>query len=227
VFRDAFLKLKEQVETACDLSGRPVGSVMVLPVTKTIPVVTIREAHQDGFRNFGESRVQELFEKKSQLPADIHWHFIGHLQTNKVKKLMGEVALIHSLDSLRLAACISSEAQKKNWEAPVLLEVNTSGESSKSGFEPGELERVLDNLQKLPRIRFKGLMTIGPLTEDRSARRRAFADLRKLKERLVNRFQKNIFTELSMGMSQDFADAIEEGATIIRIGTLLFGERTK
>jgi hypothetical protein len=226
-YADTFFQLKSQIDEILKRTGREKDSVTILPVSKTVPVEKIREAYQAGMKRFAESRVQELLEKRSVLPSDIEWDFIGHLQTNKAKQIGGEVGLIHSLDSLRLAECLNEIGQKKNCRIPVLIEVNTSQETSKFGFSPENLEAALEDLQRLSNLEFRGLMTLGPLTEDRDRSRRSFALLRQIKERIQNRFDKMIFKELSMGMSQDFEPAIEEGATLLRIGTLLFGEREK
>jgi pyridoxal phosphate enzyme (YggS family) len=223
-FSDAYCQLEERIRHACERSGRARETVRVIAVSKTIPTAAIEEAYQAGCRFFGESRVQEFLEKKPLLPSDIQWHFIGHLQTNKAKKIVGEANLIHSLDSVHLAATLSVEGEKRNADVPVLIQVNTSEEGTKGGFLAKDLEEACDEMQKLPRLQFRGLMTIGPLTEAKDAQRKSFRLLREHRDRLKGRFGDG-FQELSMGMTQDFEIAIEEGATMLRIGTLLFGER--
>jgi len=198
---------------------------MILPVTKTVPLGAIREVYKAGERVFGESRVQELLEKKPQLPSDIQWHFIGNLQTNKAKFIVGEADLIHSLGSIRLGEALEQEAERRGERVSCLVQVNVSQDPAKGGFKPDEVEASLDLLQKFRQLDLKGLMTIGPLTQDETAVRNSFRGLRELREKLENRFPTGSFKELSMGMSGDFEIAIEEGATIIRIGSLLFGDR--
>ena len=217
--------LQERVSLALSRANRPKGSVKILAVTKTVSAKTILDAYALGHRQFGENRVQELIVKRKELPSDIEWHFIGHLQTNKVKQVVGEVALIHSLDSIHLAQALRQEGDKRGVEVPVLIQVNTSRESTQYGFSPEECEQAFDELQKIPHLSFRGLMTIAPLSEDESKVRGAFKLLRELKEKYSNRFDSEAFKELSMGMTHDFEWAIEEGATIIRVGTLLFGKR--
>ena len=178
-----------------------------------------------GIRDFGENRVQEWLEKKNELPKDIQWHLIGHLQTNKVKHCIARASLIHSVDSLKLAQAIEKEAAAKNWIADCLIQVNTSGEASKFGASEHEAEKLVEEVLKLPNIQLKGLMTIGPLTEDESKIRKAFRDLRLLREKMAEQFPKSDFKFLSMGMSDDFEIAVEEGANLLRIGRAVFGER--
>lgn len=207
-------------------------------VTKTVSVERIREAFEAGHRDFGENRVQELVEKKPELPADIRWHFIGQLQTNKVKLLFKafdgatEPFLLHSLDRIALAEEIEKQAEKRGIEVEAFLEVNTSGEATKSGFSPEDLPAAAQKIKALNRIRIRGLMTVGPLTQDEQKIRSSFRTLRELRDRLFPNWpagrpieEKGVPLELSMGMSSDFEIAIEEGATIVRIGSAVFGER--
>ncbi len=192
-------------------------------MTKTLPAERIREAYEAGFRDFGENKVQELVQKKPGLPTDIRWHFQGHLQTNKVKSLLREINLLHSLDRMALAEEIQKQAQKRNLSVEALVQVNISREETKSGFSPEEVEEVIGKLAAFDRIRLRGFMTIGPTTEDTEAARACFEKLRVLRDKLQSKFPH--LQELSMGMSSDFEPAIEEGATIVRIGTAVFGER--
>ena len=185
----------------------------------------MREAYEAGIRDFGENRVQELLAKKTSLPGDVRWHFQGRLQTNKVKSLWGEIVLLHSLDRLELAEEIQKQAQKKNSDLDALLQVNTSGEETKAGFQPEETERAVTTLKNFSHIRLQGLMTIGPFAEDEKKVRAGFERLRTLRDGLQKKFPEIPLRHLSMGMSSDFEWAVEEGATIVRIGTAVFGER--
>jgi len=189
--------------------------VTVVAVSKNQPVPKILELYNQGCRDFGESRVQEWELKKKVLPDDIVWHFIGTLQKNKAQKVVGHVGLIHSVDSLELAERISMLSVKKNIVSKILLEVNTSGESTKHGFFENEL--AIEAIKNLPGISVEGLMTMAANTEDEEKIRASFRKLRELKEKYA-------LKELSMGMSHDYRIAIEEGATIIRVGSLLFGD---
>jgi hypothetical protein len=202
--------------------------VTTVLVTKTVPPSRIWEAWDLGWRDFGESRVQEFKEKKRNLPAEIRWHFVGRLQTNKVKSIVGEIELLHSLDRVALAEEIEKQAEKMGGSAravPLLIQVNTTGEATKSGFAPDELEKAVETLAKFGSLRIRGLMTIGPLTEDQEAVRSSFRKLRLLRDGLREKFSGLPITHLSMGMSSDFELAVEEGATLLRIGTAVFGER--
>lgn len=194
-------------------------------MTKNVPVERIREAFEAGIRDLGENRVQELVKKKTELPAEIRWHFIGHLQTNKVKSVLGETALLHSLDRIALAEEIQKQAQKRNLTVDTLVQVNTSGEMTKSGFQPEEVEEALERLKSFDRIRIRGLMTIAPTSQDPV--RDCFRRLLILRDKIQEKFSDLDLYHLSMGMSSDFEIAVEEGATILRIGTAVFGERKK
>jgi pyridoxal phosphate enzyme (YggS family) len=220
----------ENIETviraACQRSERQRAEVALVAVSKGQSAETIMEAYQCGQRAFGENRVQELLTKLDALPADIEWHLIGHLQRNKVKYIIGKVALIHSVDSLRLAEEIDKEAEKRGICQEILLEVNVAGEEAKHGVAPAEAGELAKAVAALPHIRLKGLMTVAPYVEDDEENRRHFASLQQL---LVDIKGKNVdnkhisdFKELSMGMSGDYRVAVEEGATMIRIGTVLF-----
>lgn len=214
------------MEQACEKSGRAAGDVKLIAVSKTKPVSMLREAYDLGCRDFGENKVQELVEKYEQLPKDIRWHMIGHLQRNKVKYIVDKVCMIHSVDSLRLAEEISREAVKHNVTVSVLVEVNVAEEESKFGVTAQETLPLVEQIAKLPNIVVKGLMTIAPYVENPSENRLYFE---KLKQIYVDIIQKNIdnvsMEELSMGMTGDYEVAVEEGATYIRVGTGIFGER--
>ena len=216
----------ERIEKACLRAGRDPKEVRLLGATKTVPPEKIRRFYECGLRTFGENRVQEFlkkYEELSDLPID--WHFIGRLQTNKVKYLMGKVSLIHSLDRESLADEIDKRAKKSGIVQEVLIEVNVGGEETKGGVEPENLRALFEYTLSRENIRVLGLMTIPPYLEDPEKVRPFFAKLRKMKEDLEREFSMKL-PHLSMGMSHDFEVAIEEGATIVRVGTLLFGERS-
>ena len=211
---------------AAERSGRKGEDVLLVAVTKLHDVDEINEAIDCGITDIGENKVQELTEKEEVLPKDINWHMIGHLQRNKVKYIAGKVALIHSVDSVRLAKTISDEAVKHNCEIPILIEVNVAGEESKFGVSPEETISLIEEIAQFPSIRVEGLMTIAPYVEDPEENRPVF---RKLKELSVDIATKNInnvrMAILSMGMTGDYEVAVEEGATLVRVGTGIFGER--
>lgn len=199
----------------------------LIAVSKTKPITMIKEAYDYGIRDFGENKVQEILEKYDRLPNDIRWHMIGHLQRNKVKYLIDKVFLIHSVDSYRLAQEISKEAQKKNVDVDFLIEVNISEENSKYGTSG--YQNTLDlvrHVSQLPRIHLKGLMTVAPYTENSEDNRVYFAKLRQLAVDIMKENIDNISMDiLSMGMTGDYVVAIEEGATYVRVGSGIFGER--
>ena len=224
--KENLASIHERIEAACRRSGRDPSEVRLIDVTKTKPVSMLYEAYEAGERLFGENKVQEIVWKKPELPADVSWHMIGHLQTNKVKYLMDTAAMIHSIDSEKLASAVSAAAVKAGRIMPVLLEVNMAGEESKFGLSPDEVLPLVLKIKDLPGISVRGLMTIAPYTEDAETNRVYF---RKLKELAVDINEKSIdnitMYELSMGMTGEFEVAIEEGATFVRIGTAIFGER--
>lgn len=199
----------------------------LIAVSKTKPVPMLEEAYRAGIRDFGENKVQELVDKYQQLPGDIRWHMIGHLQRNKVKYIVDKVFLIHSVDSLRLAEEISKEALKKNVDVNILIEVNIAEEDSKFGLQrKEELLKLLTSVSLLPRIFVKGLMTVAPFVEKAEENRVYFAKLRELAVDIKAENIDNISMDiLSMGMTGDYLVAAREGATYIRVGTGIFGER--
>lgn len=199
----------------------------LIAVSKTKPVAMLEEAYDAGIRDFGENKVQELIDKYDQLPKDIRWHMIGHLQRNKVKYIVDKVHLIHSVDSYRLAEEISKEAVKKNVQVNILLEVNVAEENSKFGTTSSEETiQLVKEVSKLPQISIKGLMTVAPYTEKAEENRIYFAKLRQLAVDIKNENIDNVNVDiLSMGMTGDYEVAIEEGATYVRVGTGIFGER--
>lgn len=211
-------------------AGRLPDTVRVLAVSKTQPIETIHAALEAEITAFGENYAQEFRDKASRLTSDAltaEWHFIGHLQTNKVKMIAPYVSCIHSVDSARLAQEISKAASALGKTIDVLLQVNTSGEESKSGCEPHEIYALAEAALKEPNIRVRGLMTIAAFSDDAEFVRPMFRSLRSLRDELRTRFPEASFDELSMGMSGDYAAAIQEGSTMIRVGTAIFGEREK
>ena len=218
--------VERKIEEACRRAGRMRGEVTLVAVSKTKPVSMLQEVYDLGIRVFGENKVQEIRDKYEALPADIEWHMIGHLQTNKVKYIIDKVKLIHSVDSLRLAETIEKEAEKHNCTADILLEVNVAEEESKFGLKTEEVIPVYEKILQYSHINVRGLMTIAPFVENPEKNRSTFADLHKL---YVDIKRKNIdngtVSILSMGMTNDYEVAIEEGATMVRIGTGIFGAR--
>ncbi|NHM25797.1 YggS family pyridoxal phosphate-dependent enzyme [Desulfofundulus sp. TPOSR] len=215
----------EQMTKAAKKAGRDPGSVKLVAVTKNVSVDIMREALAAGINAFGENRVQELVAKHPQLPVDVEWHLIGHLQTNKVKYIIGKVHLIHSLDSWRLAREISRRAQERGLTVEVLVQVNISGEETKYGLPPGEVRSFVAGVAELPGIRVRGLMTIAPLVSDPEQARPIFRELYQMASWLKQELPELPLDFLSMGMSNDFTVAVEEGANIIRVGSAIFGPR--
>lgn len=219
-------EVEKHVQEACARAGRSRDEVTLIAVSKTKPVSMIEELLPGGTRDFGENKVQELCEKYEVLPRDIRWHLIGHLQRNKVKYIVDKAYLIHSVDSLRLAETISEEGVKKGVTVPVLIEVNVAGEESKFGVTPEETEALIREIAKLPAIRVKGLMTIAPYVENPEDNRVHFSRLKQLSVDIGKKNIDNVsMNVLSMGMTGDYQVAIEEGATMVRVGTGIFGER--
>lgn len=219
-------QVRERMAAACERAGREPGEVTLIAVSKTKPVSMLMEAYDAGTRVFGENKVQEILEKLPQMPEDCVFHMIGHLQTNKVHQVVGKVSMIHSVDSLRLAEKIEKESEKKGIVSDILLEVNAAREESKFGFFLEETEEAVKDIAALPHVRVKGLMTIAPNVENAEDNRKVFQDLYQL---YVDIKSKNIdngtMSVLSMGMTGDYEVAIEEGATMIRVGTGIFGSR--
>ena len=218
--------VEARIQAACARAGRRREEVTLIAVSKTKPKEMIEEAYGLGIRTFGENKVQELTEKQEALPKDIHWHMIGHLQTNKVKYIRDKTDLIHSVDSIKLAETIEKEAAKRNLISKILIEVNVAEEESKFGIKMEEVLPFIKKISIFPHIRICGLMTIAPFVENPEENRVIFANLHKLS---VDITQKNIdnvkVNILSMGMTNDYEVAIEEGATMIRVGTGIFGKR--
>ena len=204
--------------------GRQVSDVRLVAVSKTYPPAVIQEAWNAGQHVFGENRVQDALPKIAELPAEAEWHFIGHLQSNKIRKALPAFTLIHGVDNLELAQQINRIAGEMGLTANILLEINVSGEASKFGFSPTDLRQNLEGLLCLPNIRINGLMTMAPYSEDPETARPVFSKLRILRDELAAKTGQSL-RELSMGMSGDFEVGIEEGATIVRIGSSIFGHR--
>mgnify|MGYP006276993239 CR=1 FL=1 len=217
--------IQARIETIAEKHGRKAGEVGLVAVSKTNPPEAIREVFEAGQRVFGESRVQEALPKLDALPPEIEWHFIGHLQTNKIRKVVSRFALFHGVDNQNLALQINRIAGELGVTANVLLEVNVSGEESKFGFDPKTLPASLEILLPLPFLRIQGLMTMAPYSDDPETARPYFAKLREWRDRLKIETG-NPLRELSMGMSGDFEQGIAEGATIVRVGSAIFGERS-
>ncbi|MBP3476532.1 MAG: YggS family pyridoxal phosphate-dependent enzyme [Lachnospiraceae bacterium] len=218
--------VEAKMHAACARSGRKPEDVCLIAVSKTKPIEMLQEAYDYGCRDFGENKVQELVDKYEKMPKDIRWHMIGHLQRNKVKYIVDKVYLIHSVDSLRLAEEISKEAVKKNVTVSILVEVNVAGEESKFGTTSEEAITLVEEIAKLPNIIIKGLMTIAPYVDVPEENRLYFAKLKQIYVDIIHKNIDNIsMRELSMGMTGDYEVAITEGATYIRVGTGIFGER--
>ena len=219
-------QVRRNIVEACKAVNRDPSEVTLISVSKTKPVSMLQEAYDAGSRDFGENKVQEIMDKYPQLPSDIRWHMIGHLQRNKVKYIVDKVALIHSVDSLRLAEAIENEAAKHNVTVPILIEVNVAQEESKFGLKTEEVLSLVESVAVLPHINIKGLMTIAPYVEDPEENREIFRELKKLSVDIAAKNINNVnMSVLSMGMTGDYQVAVQEGATMVRVGTGIFGER--
>lgn len=219
-------QVRERMAAACERAGREPGEVTLIAVSKTKPVSMLMEAYDAGTRVFGENKVQEILEKLPQMPVDCVFHMIGHLQTNKVHQVVGKVSMIHSVDSLRLAEKIEKESAKQGIVSDILLEVNAAREESKFGFFLEETEEAVKAIAALPHVRVKGLMTIAPNVENAEDNRKVFQDLYQLYVDIKSKNIDNVnMSVLSMGMTGDYEVAVEEGATMIRVGTGIFGVR--
>lgn len=221
-----YKEVEKRVEEACKRAGRKREEVTLIAVSKTKPVSMIEELLPLNVRDFGENKVQELTAKAEILPSNLHWHMIGHLQRNKVKYIVEKACIIHSVDSLRLAEEISKEAQKKQVTAKILIEVNVAEEESKFGVHTSEVLPLIEKISLLPSIAIKGLMTIAPYVENPEENRWIFQKLKNLSIDIKGKNFDNVTMDvLSMGMTGDYEVAIEEGATHVRVGTGIFGER--
>lgn len=226
MLKDKLQVVEQNIQKACTKANRLRNEITLIAVSKTKPVSMLQDVYDLGVRNFGENKVQEIAEKYPQLPDDIKWHMIGHLQRNKVKQVIDKTVLIHSVDSIRLAETIEAEAAKKGLVVDILLEVNVAEEESKYGFKMEEVLPAIEVISKFSHIRIRGLMTIAPFVENPEENREVFASLYKLYVDIKQKNIDNIYVDiLSMGMTNDYQVAIEEGATMVRVGTGIFGER--
>ena len=221
-----YTKIRERIDEACKLSGRDPKSVTLIAVSKTKPVSMIRELMEIGVEDFGENHAQELVAKTEEITEPLRWHFIGNLQTNKVKYVVGRASLIHSVNSLRLAEAISKESVKKGLVSDILIEVNIADEATKEGIAGDEAVSLVESASRLPGLHIIGLMAIAPPVDDPEENRPYFRSLRELAEKVGALGLEGVeMKELSMGMTNDFTCAVEEGATFVRVGTAIFGER--
>jgi pyridoxal phosphate enzyme (YggS family) len=218
--------VREQIAVAATKANRNLDDIQLVAISKTYDAEKVREAVEAGHTLFGESRVQEARVKIPELPSSLRWHFVGHLQKNKIRHALPLFEMLHSVDSLALAEDINRIAEEEGLHPRVLLEVNVAGEGSKFGFCSDKLREQMEALLSLPRLSILGLMTIPPIAEEAQASRNFFVQLRELRDRLQTEFRVDL-AQLSMGMTQDFAIAVEEGATLVRVGTAIFGERSK
>ena len=219
-------RVREQIAESAKKAGRALDDIDLVAISKTHDAERVREAMDAGQQLFGESRIQEARTKIPLLPSSLHWHFVGHLQKNKIRHALPLFELFHSVDSLVLAEEINRIADEDGIHPRVLLEVNVSGEGSKFGFKPAALRAEMESLLALPRLSIEGLMTIPPLAEEAEASRKFFVQLRELSHALEKEFDLKL-AQLSMGMTNDFPIAVEEGATLVRVGTAIFGERAR
>ena len=219
-------KVQRNIAAACKRANRDISEVTLVAVSKTKPVSAIKKAYDAGCRDFGENKVQELRDKFEQVPSDVRWHLIGHLQTNKIKYIIDKVYMIHSVDSFKLAQAISKEAVKRDITVRILIEVNVAEEESKFGNGIDASREMISQIYGLPNLIICGLMTVAPYTVEPETNRQYFVALRRLYVDVNAENKDNsCMTELSMGMTGDYEVAIEEGATMIRVGTGIFGER--
>ena len=226
MIRENLEKVQNNISTACTKANRSANDVTLIAVSKTKPVELLQEAYDAGVRDFGENKVQEIMDKYDKLPSDIRWHMIGHLQRNKVKYIIDKVVLIHSVDSLRLAEEISKQAQKHNLTMPILVELNIGAEDTKFGTSLEEAIALVKEISLLPNIQIKGLMTVAPFVDDAEENRHYFNAMKHLSVDIMKENIDNVCMDiLSMGMTGDYEVAIEEGATMVRVGTGIFGQR--
>lgn len=226
MLKENLTEVQSRVEQACKRAGRDVAEVTLIAVSKTKPVTDLQEIYNAGVRDFGENKVQEMCDKMEKMPKDINWHMIGHLQRNKVKYIVGNVALIHSVDSYRLAEEINIQAKKKGIVVPILVEVNIADETTKFGVSKEDAMELVRQIASLDALSIKGLMTIAPYVVDPEENRAYFRKIKELSVDIDNQNIDNVSMDiLSMGMTGDFEVAIEEGATMVRVGTGIFGKR--
>ena len=226
MLKDALIEVENNILDACERSGRNPEEVTLIAVSKTKPVEMLQEVYNEGIRDFGENYVQELADKIEIMPKDIRWHMIGHLQRNKVKYLVGKVACIHSVDSLRLAEVINERSIKLGVVTKIMAEVNIAGEESKFGFTRDEVFDFAEKVSTMEGVKLVGLMTSAPYVNNPEENRQYFREMKSLSVDINEKNINNInITELSMGMTNDYIVAVEEGATHVRVGTAIFGAR--
>lgn len=226
MIKDNVAEVEANIQKACERAGRSRDEVTLIAVSKTKPVSDIYEVMETGIKDYGENKVQELCDKIETISEPLNWHMIGHLQRNKVKYIVDKVRMIHSVDSLRLAQQISSEAVKKGVDVDILIEVNVAEEASKFGLSTEAVIQLAEDISKLPAVHIQGLMTVAPFTENPEDNRPYFRNLRQLAVDIARKNIDNVtMNELSMGMTGDYEVAIEEGATMVRVGTGIFGTR--
>lgn len=226
MIKDNVAEVEANIQKACERAGRSRDEVTLIAVSKTKPVSDIYEVMETGIKDYGENKVQELCDKIETISEPLNWHMIGHLQRNKVKYIVDKVQMIHSVDSLRLAQQISSEAVKKGVDVDILIEVNVAEEASKFGLSTEAVIQLAEDISKLPAVHIRGLMTVAPFTENPEDNRPYFRNLRQLAVDIARKNIDNVtMNELSMGMTGDYEVAIEEGATMVRVGTGIFGTR--
>lgn len=226
MLKENLKEVEKNISQACEKAGRNREDVTLIAVSKTKPVPMLQEIYEEGIRDFGENKVQELASKYEELPKDIRWHMIGHLQRNKVKQVIDKACLIHSVDSYRLAEEINIQAKKKNIIVPILVEVNIAEEESKFGIHREDAIQLVEEIAELENIRIEGLMTIAPYVEDPEKNRQYFRNIKQLSVDITRKNIDNVtMNVLSMGMTGDYTVAIEEGATLVRVGTGIFGAR--
>lgn len=219
-------KVKNKISMTAQNAGKSEKEITLIAVSKTKPVSMLQEVYDLGVRDFGENKVQEIMEKYALLPSDIRWHMIGHLQRNKVKYIIDKVSLIHSVDSLRLAEEIDKQAKKHQLIMPILIQVNIAEEESKFGLSSLEILEEIKKISRLSHIKVKGLMTVAPFVENGEDNRKYFKLIKQLSVDIMNENIDNVCMDIiSMGMTGDYQTAIEEGSTMVRIGTAIFGER--
>ncbi len=218
--------VQDNIRCACERAGRSVDEITLIAVSKTKPLSDIEELIAYNVTEFGENKVQELVDKYENVSKPVNWHLIGHLQTNKVKYIVDKACLIHSVDSYKLALEIEKEAVKKNVIANILVQVNVANEETKFGLDTSQVIGLVEEISKLPHIKIKGLMTIAPFVENPEENRAYFSQLKQLSLDIKSKNIDNVdMSILSMGMTNDYEVAIEEGATMVRVGTGIFGER--
>lgn len=226
MIKENLITVEKNIQDACMRAGRSRDEVTLIAVSKTKPVSDLMEAYDAGIRVFGENKVQELVDKIDKMPDDVHWHMIGHLQRNKVKYIVGRVDLIHSVDNTELAEEINKRAEKAGVVQDILIEVNIADEDTKYGTAPEKVEELYVNISGLPYVNVRGLMCIAPYVEDPEENRPYFVKLRKIYVDIMKQMMHNSRVDvMSMGMTGDYQVAIEEGATMVRVGTGIFGKR--